>query len=90
MGLHAFRDPEVPEDFAAPRLPLDPADMHTYAVTWDADEAVFTVDGEQVRRCAGRRRTTCSSCRGLRLPDWSTGADDELEPELVVDWVRTG
>jgi hypothetical protein len=23
------------------------------------------------------------------FPGWSTGADDALEPELVVDWVRT-
>lgn len=23
MGLHAFRDPRVVEDFAAPRVPID-------------------------------------------------------------------
>lgn len=90
MGMHAFRDPDIPEDFAAPRLALDPAVMHTYAVTWDRTEAVFTVDEEEVRRC------TRPPSYDLQLmvavfdfPDASTGADDDLEPELVVDWVRT-
>jgi Glycosyl hydrolases family 16 len=89
MGLHAFRDPDVPEDFAAPRLLLDPADVHTYAVTWDADEAVFTVDGQEVRRCAGPPSYDLQLMVAVfDFPAWST--DAELEPELVVDWVRTG
>ena len=60
MGLHAFRDPAVVEDFAAVRLPLDIAELHTYAVDWSAQEA----DVPRRRRawCAaapGRRRTRC-------------------------------
>ena len=53
VGLKQIRDPHLAPDFAAPRLPIDVADFHTYAVDWDADEAVFSVDGEEVRRCAG-------------------------------------
>ncbi|MEP9381049.1 glycoside hydrolase family 16 protein [Nocardioides sp. KR10-350] len=52
VGIKPFRDPALRDDFAAPRLPLDVAEPHTYAVEWDADEAVFTVDGAVVRRCA--------------------------------------
>ncbi|WP_255782160.1 hypothetical protein KZZ52_11615 [Dactylosporangium sp. AC04546] len=29
--LHAFRDPAVAEDFAAPRPDIDVAEFHTYA-----------------------------------------------------------
>lgn len=91
MGLHSFRDPDVPEDFAAPRLAIDPAVMHTYAVTWGATEAVFSVDGDEVRRCP--RPPTYDMQLMVAVfdfPGWSTGADDELEPALVVDWVRSG
>lgn len=90
MGLHSFRDPHVPEDFAAPRLAIDPAAMHTYAVRWDAAEAVFSVDGDEVRRCPGPPTYDLQLMVAVfDFPDWSTGADDDLEPELVVDWVRS-
>jgi Glycosyl hydrolases family 16 len=49
MGVHAFRDPRATEDFAAPRLDLDVADLHDYAVDWTAERAVFLVDGVPVR-----------------------------------------
>ena len=49
MGVHAFRDPALTEDFAAPLLDLDVSQFHTYAVDWTADRAVFLVDGEPVR-----------------------------------------
>lgn len=91
MGLKSIRDPQLTQDFAAPRLPVDPAEMHTYAVTWGEDQAVFSVDEIEVRRCA--RPPTYDLQLMLAVfdfPSWSTGADDELEPELVVDWVRTG
>jgi len=90
MGLKTIRDPRVPQDFEAPRLPIDPAEMHTYSVTWDRSEAVFSVDDTEVRRCP--RPPTYDMQLMLAVfdfPDRSTGADDELEPELVVDWVRT-
>jgi hypothetical protein len=89
MGLHAFRDPDLTEDFAATRLEIDVAGLHTYAVDWDADQAVFSVDGEPVRRCA--RPPTYPMQMMLAVfdfPEWSTGDDDHLVPELVVDWVR--
>ena len=51
VGLKQIRDPNLTQDFAAPRLPIDVAELHTYAVDWDATEAVFSVDGEKVRTC---------------------------------------
>jgi len=90
MGLHAFRDPNLIEDFAAPRLSLDVADFHTYAVDWDADEAVFAVDGEEVSRCTRPPTYPMQLMLGVfDFLEWSTGDDDALVPELVVDWIRT-
>ena len=60
VGIKAFRDPALTQDFAAPRVAIDVTELHTYAVEWDADEAVFTVDDQVVRRCPPRRRTRCS------------------------------
>ncbi len=91
VGIKPFRDPALRDDFAAPRLPIDVADFHTYSVEWGADAAVFTVDGEQVRRCAGPPTYPMQVMVGVfDFPEWSNGHDDHLVPELAVDWVRGG
>ena len=74
VGIKPFRDPALTDDFAAPRLPIDVTQDHTYAVDWDADEALFTVDGELVQRCA--RPPTYPMQLMLAVfdfPAWSTG-----------------
>jgi hypothetical protein len=88
VGIKAFRDPALTQDFAAPRLAIDVAEPHTYAVDWDADVAVFTVDDVEVRRCP--RPPTYPLQLMLAVfdfPAWSTGDDDHLVPRLVVDHV---
>ena len=88
VGIKAFRDPALEQDFAAPRLPIDVVEPHLYAVDWDADEAVFTVDGLVVRRCP--RPPTYPLQLMLALfdfPDDSAGDDHHLVPRLVVDRV---
>jgi hypothetical protein len=88
MGVKAFRDPGLTHDFDAPRLPIDPADFHTYAVDWDAGEAVFSVDGEPVRRCSRPPTYPMQAMIAVYdFPEWSVGGDDHLVPELVVDHV---
>lgn len=89
VGIKAFRDPALREDFAAPRLPLDVSAFHTYAVDWDEHEAVFTVDGDVVRRC-GRPPTYPMQLMVavFDFPEWSSGDDAQLVPELVVAHVR--
>jgi len=88
MGIKAFRDPALTQDFDAPRLPIDPADFHTYAVDWDATEAIFSVDGEPIRRCP---RPPTYPMQAMVVvydfPEWSVGDDDHLVPELVVDHI---
>jgi beta-glucanase (GH16 family) len=86
MGLHAFRDPRVGEDFAAPRLPIDVEEMHDYTVEWSPQECVFLVDGEEVRRCAGPPTYPMQLMLAVfDFPQWSRGGDEHLVPELVVE-----
>ena len=88
MGLKQIRDPGLAQDFAAPRLSIDPADLHTYAVDWDADEAVFTVDGEVVRQTPHPPTYPMQIMVGVfDFPDWSTGDDHDHVPSMEIDWI---
>jgi Glycosyl hydrolases family 16 len=90
VGIKAFRDPGLVQDFAAPRLPIDIADFHEYAVDWDAEVAVFTVDGEEVRRCPRPPTYPMQLMVAVfDFPEWSAGGDDHLVPELVVDRISS-
>ena len=89
MGLHAFRDPSVSEDFEAVRLPIDVADFHTYAVDWTASNADFLVDGKLVRSCAHPPAYPMQFMLAVfDFPEKSDGTDKEAVPALIVDWVR--
>jgi len=88
IGIKAFRDPRLTQDFASPRLPIDVAEMHTYAVDWQVGEAVFSVDGTQVRRCADPPTYPMQLMVAVYdFPDWSVGDDSHLVPELIVDHI---
>lgn len=85
VGIKPFRDPALRDDFATPRLPLDVRDLHTYAVDWDADAAVFTVDDQVVRRCAGPPTYPMQLMLAVfDFPQWSVGDDHGLIPSLYV------
>lgn len=89
MGLHAFRDTSVAEDFAAVRLPIDVSDFHDYAVDWTADKVDFFIDGVQVRTCAGPPTYPVQLMVGVfDFPERSDGVDAEAVPSLAVDYVR--
>jgi len=100
VGIKAFRDPALTQDFAAPRLPVDVVEPHVYAVDWDASEAVFSVDGVVLRRCSQPPTYPMQLMIAVfDFPDWSRsddrsddrgddrGDDDHLVPRLVVDRV---
>lgn len=89
QGLHAFRDPRVDEDFAAPRRSIDVADWHEYAVEWDSESAIFFVDGAPTRTCA--RPPTYPMQLELAVfdfPEWGEPGDAHV-PRIEVDWVRS-
>jgi hypothetical protein len=88
-GLHAFRDPRVAEDFAAVRLSVDITEFHTYAVNWAADRVDFFVDGDLVRSCPNPPRYPMQHMLAVfDFPDRSTGADDDVTPRFVIDYIR--
>ena len=91
MGVHAFRDPGLVEDFVAPRLAIDPAEMHTYAVQWDAESAVHLVDGVEVRRTPRPPRYPLQAM--IAVFDFPDRAGETAVPALVVDrvaWTAVG
>lgn len=89
MGLHPFRDTRVTDDFAVVPLPIDVAAPHDYSVRWTAEEAVFSVDGAEVRRCPRPPDYPMQMMVAVfDFPGRSTGDDDHLVPELAVDRLR--
>ena len=86
LGLHAFRDPSVTEDFEAVRLPIDVADFHTYAVDWTADKVDFLIDDVLVRTCPSLRHTRCNSwwasSTSRRSPTARTGGSPRADRGL--------
>jgi len=88
VGIKAFRDPALTQDFDAPRLPIDVAEQHTYAVDWDEEEAVFRVDGAEVRRCPRPPAYPLQLMVAVfDFPEWSTRDDDHLVPSMTVEHV---
>jgi beta-glucanase (GH16 family) len=89
MGLKTIRDPAVPQDFEAVRLPIDLADFHTYAVQWASGEATFFVDGAPIRSCSGAPTYPMQLMLAVfDFPENSRGDDAHLVPAFVVDHIR--
>jgi hypothetical protein len=49
MGVHPFRDPAITDEFAAPRVAIDVAELHVYAAEWRPGRVDFLVDGRHVK-----------------------------------------
>ena len=89
MGHKQIRDPNLVHDFAAPRLEIDVADFHTYAVDWDSEESVFRSTARRYVDApatdvphaadAGRVRLPGMVDRRRRLP--GAGARRGLDPD---------
>ena len=87
-GLHSFRDPDVPEDFATTRVDVDVTEFHTYAADWSATSVSFSVDGIATRTC--ERPPTYPLQLMLAVFDFPlkvTDADRDHVPRLLVDRV---
>jgi hypothetical protein len=87
MGLKRLRDPSMPQDFEAVRLPIDLRDFHTYAVQWVSGDASFFVDGALIRTCQGAPSYPMQLMLAVfDFPDRSVG--DDHVPSFTVDHIR--
>lgn len=92
IGVKAIRDPRLRDDVAAPRLPLDVGEPHTYAVDWDDREAVFRVDEVVVRRCPAPPTYPLQIMVAVfDFPESAAGPvpADAPVPQLRIDAVRS-
>ena len=89
MGVHAFRDPALGEEFATERLPIDVAAFHTYGCAWRPGTVTFSVDGDVVRRLDQAPDYPMQLMIGVfDFPAKATGIDTAVPvPELVVSHV---
>jgi hypothetical protein len=89
MGVHPFRDPRLVDDFAAPRVPVDVSEFHTYSVDWTPDGASFAVDGTVFRTVDVVPDYPMQSMVAVfDFPDRAVPGDREQAPHvpaLVVD-----
>jgi hypothetical protein len=86
MGLKEFRDPAVTRDFEAPRLSIDVAEFHDYAVDWSPQRAEFFVDGELVRATPRPPAYPMQMMVAVfDFPAQSDGTDTGNVPQLIVD-----
>jgi hypothetical protein len=52
IGIKAFRDPALEDDFTTVQCPLDVGAVHTYGVDWQPESLAFRLDGQVLRRLA--------------------------------------
>ena len=81
-GIHAFRDPALAEEFAAPRREVDVAQWHTYAVDWTPAGVRWSVDGVETMRST--QSPDYPMLLILGVFDFPRRSDGSLVPELAV------
>ncbi len=86
MGVHAFRDPALTEEWDAPRLELDVTAHHVYAAEWRPGRVDFHVDGTHVKTVAQAPAYPMQmEVAVFDFPEWDGPADHM--PALAVDWI---
>ena len=89
VGVKQVNDTRLRHDFVAPRLEIDVAEDHDYAVEWDSRRAVFFVDGSAVHTCTSTPNYPMQVM--LAVFDFPASVDAEVdphEPSLIVDWIE--
>ena len=86
MGVHAFRDPALTEEWDAPRLALDVREHHVYAAEWRPGAVDFFVDGTRVKAVGQAPAYPMQmEVAVFDFPRWEGPADHV--PVLAVDWI---
>ena len=91
IGLKQIRDPDLAQDFAAPRLPIDVAELPRLRRGLGPRRGGRSAS--TARRYAAARDPPAYPLQLMvavfDFPEWSPGDDDHLVPELVVDRIRS-
>ena len=89
MGVHPFRDGDLLDDFATPRLPIDVRNFHVYAADWRPGRVEFFVDDRHVRTVDQAPDYPMQMMIGVfDFPAKPAAADhDGHVPRLVLDFV---
>jgi hypothetical protein len=86
MGVHAFRDPALTEEWDAPRLELDVTEHHVYAAEWRPGAVELFVDGAHVKSVGQAPAYPMQmEVAVFDFPEWE-GPDDHV-PLLAIDWI---
>jgi hypothetical protein len=92
MGVHPFRDPAITDEFAAPRVAIDVAELHVYAADWRPGRVDFLVDGQHVKTV--HQAPDYPMQMMIAVFDFPAKAGPGVPPEhvpvLAVDYVRGG
>jgi hypothetical protein len=88
-GIKPFRDPSLRWEFGAPRMKIDVAQPHAYAVAWRAGAVEFFVDGEQVRSVQQAPAYPLQMMIAVFDFPEKPGPPDHV-PMLAVDFVKGG
>ena len=87
MGVHAFRDPAMTEEFAAPRVAIDVAEFHVYAADWQPGRIEFLIDGERVKTV--EQAPDYPMQMMVAVFDFpGQAAPPDHVPQLAVDFIR--
>jgi len=87
LGVHAFRDPKLEEDFSTTFVPIDVSAEHTYGVEWRPGGVRFSVDSEVVGASEQSPDYPMQLMIGVFDFPGRPGPDDHV-PEMVVSRVR--
>jgi hypothetical protein len=90
MGIHPFRDRSLTDEFDAPRMAIDVAELHVYAADWRPGRVDFLVDGRHVKTV--HQAPAYPMQMMIAVFDFPAkdvaGAQRDHVAELAVDYVR--
>ncbi|MET0416517.1 MAG: glycoside hydrolase family 16 protein [Actinoplanes sp.] len=88
IGVKAFRDPHLTQEFDTIHRPIDVSEFHTYAVDWRPDSLLFSIDGEMVKRIHQAPDYPVQlQLAVFDFPEKASPGDTSV-PELIVSDVR--
>jgi beta-glucanase (GH16 family) len=86
LGLHAFGDERIRDEFLKIPVAIDAAEFHTYSVEWLPGEVRFFVDDDLV--AAMDQSPDYPMQLMLNIYEFDSPATGDYPKTFEVDWVR--